>query len=844
TGQGEVNPLSDTITMAITDDTADSDATPGQIVISIVDDIPVPVVADSASLANVLGAIGTFDLDVDDNVDDNLGADGRGGVIFYSDGTLTDDTIDILEAQNLTSGLAPLEYDIQNGGTLLIATKSTDNSEVFRIELEPTGNEDQYVVTVSQKVDATTDVDFNDGGYNFVGGNTSWAGFTVPGDNDSQDLLLSPVNGGSVNTNANEGGVDNNNVGSGEAMRVDYVIDLVGTPVSGGDFYGGDDTQNFDGHYTINGGSAYFTQITSSTTVTIAAFDDDDSGTVKDVGDGAPDAITAIAISFNSVTSAQIVADGTYNVGGNNFTVTFNGDGTVNVAGVPSDTRIAAYTVDGYNSVEWGHGGGNTFKIGDFGASVVTDDPISFDVPIYVVDGDGDRVSSGNLAITLNPIEPVVALDLDGDGVEFLGTDAGIMYDLNGDAVVENVAWVGPDDGFLVIDANSNGAVDSASEIVFDNGSNNAFEFLAALAASGDANALDPADAIWLQLGVWQDADSDGVFDAGEFFTMADLGITSISIVDDSVRFADANGEVVVHGSAEFVTDGSGTLAAGSFDVVNAQVDPVNQASNDNPANDEDAVMAMLSHGTGQFDGRPVSILESRLSDSFIVSAAMAGFMAGMPVQGVAAASSTQFISSMSSFTPPSLAGVDMPALIESYGMVAGDGNLLGVSSLSAWASGDAHTTNFRSAIEQGLSNPLSHSNGESSISASELAAAEPAIEAAAISFDGQDMVGSSLMEALLIMGGADGPTRQSDAMDLLAAEEVMADVLAERMVDALVEQFADHSAAGHADAAEAVVEQMSAFLGFDVTGTAGLMTFGVNDVSVDDGADHVLLHG
>ncbi|MBB6470561.1 VCBS repeat-containing protein, partial [Aminobacter lissarensis] len=41
TGQGEVNPLSDTITMSVTDATGDSDTTPASIVISIVDDIPV-----------------------------------------------------------------------------------------------------------------------------------------------------------------------------------------------------------------------------------------------------------------------------------------------------------------------------------------------------------------------------------------------------------------------------------------------------------------------------------------------------------------------------------------------------------------------------------------------------------------------------------------------------------------------------------------------------------------------------------------------------------------------------------------------------------------------------------
>ena len=35
TGQGEINPLSDTITMAVTDATGDSDATPASIVISM-----------------------------------------------------------------------------------------------------------------------------------------------------------------------------------------------------------------------------------------------------------------------------------------------------------------------------------------------------------------------------------------------------------------------------------------------------------------------------------------------------------------------------------------------------------------------------------------------------------------------------------------------------------------------------------------------------------------------------------------------------------------------------------------------------------------------------------------
>ena len=53
TGQGEINPLSDTITMAVTDATGDSDATPASIVISIVDDVP-SVTVSATSEASVL----------------------------------------------------------------------------------------------------------------------------------------------------------------------------------------------------------------------------------------------------------------------------------------------------------------------------------------------------------------------------------------------------------------------------------------------------------------------------------------------------------------------------------------------------------------------------------------------------------------------------------------------------------------------------------------------------------------------------------------------------------------------------------------------------------------------
>ncbi|MHA6334654.1 T1SS-143 repeat domain-containing protein [Qipengyuania sp. CAU 1752] len=368
------------------------------ITVNLEDDSPIAVVADDMGATNTPGTY-YADLDIDDNVDNNFGGDG-GRVIF------TQATIDSLVLQALTSDFAALSYSISADGTVLTAVKSGTTDTVFTITLDPDTAQNDYVLNLVQQIDSTSTIDFNDGGYNFVGGNGSWAGFTQPGDNDSPDLLLTPVGGGTVNTNANEGGIaSGNSVGSGEAMRVDYVTDLIGSPVSGGDFYGGDDTQNFDGHYQINGGSAFFTRINTATTIKIKAFDDDDSGTVKNVGDGTPDTITSIVIIVNGA-SALVGTSGAVSVGGVTFTVTFNGDGTVNVAGVVADTRIAAFTADGYNSVEWTYVSGDTFKIGDFGATAITNDPVSFDVEISVTDLDGDIVDSGEFMITLDPVMP------------------------------------------------------------------------------------------------------------------------------------------------------------------------------------------------------------------------------------------------------------------------------------------------------------------------------------------------------------------------------------------------------------------------------------------------------
>lgn len=60
-----------------------------------------------------------------------------------------------------------------------------------------------------------------------------------------------------------------------------------------------------------------------------------------------------------------------------------------------------------------------------------------------------------------------LTLDLDGDGLETLGINptTPILFDHNGDGIKSATGWVKADDGFLVLDRNGNGLIDSGREL-------------------------------------------------------------------------------------------------------------------------------------------------------------------------------------------------------------------------------------------------------------------------------------------------------------------------------------------------------------------------------------------
>ncbi len=115
----------------------------------------------------------------------------------------------------------------------------------------------------------------------------------------------------------------------------------------------------------------------------------------------------------------------------------------------------------------------------------------------------------------------------------------------------------------LAIDLNGDGQVNDGSEIVFGGNGLTDLEGLAAKYDSNHDGVLDAQDDAFAKFGVWQDANSNGITDAGEFQTLTAAGIVSIGLVSDGIGYTAANGDVVVAGQSTYtLTDGSTGIAA------------------------------------------------------------------------------------------------------------------------------------------------------------------------------------------------------------------------------------------------------------------------------------------
>ncbi|WP_302174619.1 cadherin-like domain-containing protein [uncultured Hydrogenophaga sp.] len=251
--------------------------------------------------------------------------------------------------------------------------------------------------------------------------------------------------------------------------------------------------------------------------------------------------------------------------------VSINADGTFQYtswksSGVPSDRVLVDGTYGAYE-------GGSLFS-GSYVNPPFVVQPTTDVFQVRITDPQGassiQSISVPHFGPYMPPMPPggggkkPIAIDLDGDGFEFVGVDdSQVFFDVDGTGWKRRMAWVGRDDGLLAFDANGDGRIDQGNEIGFAGylaGAQTDLQGLAAFDSNGDGH-LSPQDERWARLGFWQDADQDGVTDTGEFRSLSAMGVASVDLSSDG-QFQVIQGQTV-HGVGRlWRTDGSSLALA------------------------------------------------------------------------------------------------------------------------------------------------------------------------------------------------------------------------------------------------------------------------------------------
>ncbi|MGA4110782.1 hypothetical protein ACI2T3_07100 [Ralstonia nicotianae] len=166
--------------------------------------------------------------------------------------------------------------------------------------------------------------------------------------------------------------------------------------------------------------------------------------------------------------------------------------------------------------------------------------------------GTGGGGGSSGAGGTTPPRRDPLVLDLDGDGIETTTTRDGtvILFDHDGDGVKTGTGWVKPDDGWLVLDRNGNGAIDSGRELfgvdtLKSNGqfATDGFDALRDVDADKDCK-IDASDSVFANLRIWRDLNQDGISQTNELTTLSANNIVSIGVNSTAVRTDLGNGNV------------------------------------------------------------------------------------------------------------------------------------------------------------------------------------------------------------------------------------------------------------------------------------------------------------
>ena len=423
--------------------------------------------------------------------------------------------------------------------------------------------------TVSTSVDATIKVDptsdFSSISFYTISGNAKVDSF-----NYSQNLLP-PDQVLQFSISAIDGDGD---ISASQILGISLLGDAIGSPIVGTgldeSILGSNYAESIDGgagNDIIVGGLAADT-LTGGSGADTFKFAAGDSGqstgydTITDYAKG---------VDIISYTTSMVI-------GGNANPV------TTNEASINQTTGVATFAVgsgttlsDALNDIATRFTSATTDSAGKFALFQLAGTGNYY---VFISDGVAG-VTANDVVINLNGVTSItsvsltgstlkitpIAIDLNADGITYLNRNAGVMYDYNQDGTAESTAWVAGTDGLLAMQ-NKDGSL----SITF---STQAGETdLQGLAKTYDVNldgVLDQNDSSFGRFGVWQDANSDGKVEAGEFKSLTDAGIASIGLHSDGQAYTTAGGDVDVSGASTYTrTDGSsGVVEDATFAVTN-----------------------------------------------------------------------------------------------------------------------------------------------------------------------------------------------------------------------------------------------------------------------------------
>ena len=166
-------------------------------------------------------------------------------------------------------------------------------------------------------------------------------------------------------------------------------------------------------------------------------------------------------------------------------------------------------------------------------------------------------------ATTAPKVDPLI-LDLNGDGLATTNLDqSDVYFDLDSNGFAERTAWIDANDGLLVLDRDGDGKITNGQELFGDqtllsNGTRatSGFEALREFDDNKDGK-IDASDIVYLKLKVWQDLNRDGVSQAEEMKSLADVGIKAINLSSTFTGAADAMGNIQRRLGSFVKTDGS-----------------------------------------------------------------------------------------------------------------------------------------------------------------------------------------------------------------------------------------------------------------------------------------------